>query len=469
MKFTVWMDSDDTAGEPIALAQIERHGPVAAAKLGLTLAESKDITSATQRALVQAQFRDYLTAQRICSTCGGRRKVKDYHDVHFKSLFGGVPLRIPRLFGCGCDREPGRARTVRIDGLNTWVAPELEYVQSYLSATLAYARATRFLELLLPVTAGNAVSSVRRHTLAVGERLDNELNEAADVDHETSADTPAIVAMGLDSGYVRHSQPDAERCFEVVVGRILADDSSSRSVGFVRTVENNDQVRHRLQHRVAEQGHAADGVVVFTDGDPGMRLLQLSALPKATHVLDWFHLTRHLTVLKTVLNGKPAVAQLPPEYHGPLRKDLDSLKWCLWHGQQWRSRRKLESMLFTLRLPTIASKRATVGLRRLCKKLMKYLTNNADSLPDYGKRYRAGERISTSFVESAVNQLIDWRMSKSQQMRWSRMGAHHLLQVRAEVVDGRLGETFTPLVSGVRCATIRGCNSRVTPSFEPDS
>ena len=81
-------------------------------------------------------------------------------------------------------------------------------------------------------------------------------------------------------------------------------------------------------------------------------------------------------------------------------------------------------------------------MRRLAKKLRRYLRNNADSLPNYGKRYRAGERIATSFVESAVNQLIDKRMSKSQQMRWSHAGAHLLLQVRAEVVDGCLSDNF---------------------------
>ncbi|MGI9293360.1 MAG: hypothetical protein ACR2PS_05200 [Pseudomonadales bacterium] len=46
-------------------------------------------------------------------------------------------------------------------------------------------------------------------------------------------------------------------------------------------------------------------------------------------------------------------------------------------------------------------------------------------------------------MESAVNQLIDKRMSKSQQMRWSPMGAHALLQVRVELVDDRLGIAFS--------------------------
>jgi len=73
---------------------------------------------------------------------------------------------------------------------------------------------------------------------------------------------------------------------------------------------------------------------------------------------------------------------------------------------------------------------------------MNHAENNADSIPDYGRRYRAGERIATSFVESAVNQIIDKRMSKSQQMRWSPQGAHLLLQVRTSVLDGRLRKDF---------------------------
>ena len=81
-------------------------------------------------------------------------------------------------------------------------------------------------------------------------------------------------------------------------------------------------------------------------------------------------------------------------------------------------------------------------MRRRIKELLRYLQNNQDSMANYGRRYRGGQRISTAFVESAVNQLIDKRMSKSQQMRWSPVGAHALLQVRAELVDGRLDAAF---------------------------
>ncbi|WP_444815099.1 hypothetical protein [Variovorax brevis] len=81
-------------------------------------------------------------------------------------------------------------------------------------------------------------------------------------------------------------------------------------------------------------------------------------------------------------------------------------------------------------------------IRKLTAELLAYLRGNEDSLPNYGRRYRAGRRISSAFVESAVNQLIDKRMSKSQQMRWDPRSAHLLLQVRVRVIDGQLREDF---------------------------
>jgi hypothetical protein len=37
-----------------------------------------------------------------------------------------------------------------------------------------------------------------------------------------------------------------------------------------------------------------------------------------------------------------------------------------------------------------------------------------------------------------VNSQVNARMNKRRQMRWSPQGAHHVLQVRAAVIDGRL-------------------------------
>jgi hypothetical protein len=48
-------------------------------------------------------------------------------------------------------------------------------------------------------------------------------------------------------------------------------------------------------------------------------------------------------------------------------------------------------------------------------------------IPNYGEPYRQGGRISTGFVESAVNYVVAKRFTKRQQMQWSPKGAHLLL------------------------------------------
>ncbi len=446
MKFTILISSEDDSSVPFMVAQIERTGTLSAASLGLTLAESKGLLANVQRELVESQVQCLVEKQRICTRCETRRTIKDYHSVCFKSLFGGVNVRVPRLNGCSCEGKGTPPKTVRIDELVNWVSPELEFIQSKLAAMIPYTRTADLLELMLPVDTANAPSTVRRRALSVGKRLDTELHKSPDmIDAECSkTNTGPVTTVGLDSGYVKDCRPRSEGSFEFVVGRILYENNNSRSLGFVRTIESNSAAGHRLKQRIREQGQITDGITVFTDGDPGLRCLLMSALPKATHILDWYHLTRRLTVLKRVLLGKEAIKQFPTDYHDPLCKHLESLKWRLWHGYIGGAINRIRAILFRLRLPTIAGKHVAVRMRRLIKELLRYLKNNQDSLANYGRRYRNGERISTGFVKSsAVNQLIDNRMSKSQQMRWSPLGAHALLQVRAELVDGRLAAVFS--------------------------
>jgi hypothetical protein len=79
-----------------------------------------------------------------------------------------------------------------------------------------------------------------------------------------------------------------------------------------------------------------------------------------------------------------------------------------------------------------------------------YIERNQACIPNYGERYRNGERISTGFVESAVNQVVSKRMAKKQQMQWTQRGAHLLLQVRTRVLNGEWEEVFRGWYPGFR-------------------
>ncbi len=48
----------------------------------------------------------------------------------------------------------------------------------------------------------------------------------------------------------------------------------------------------------------------------------------------------------------------------------------------------------------------------------------------------------STHVESVMNHLVNHRLSKKQQMRWSPEGAHYLLQVRAELFNGTLRDGY---------------------------
>ena len=71
-----------------------------------------------------------------------------------------------------------------------------------------------------------------------------------------------------------------------------------------------------------------------------------------------------------------------------------------------------------------------------------YLTGQSDWLVNYAERHRAGLRVGTAITEGTANFLVNRRMNKRQQMRWSRHGADLLLQVRCAAYNGTLGSGF---------------------------
>ena len=71
-------------------------------------------------------------------------------------------------------------------------------------------------------------------------------------------------------------------------------------------------------------------------------------------------------------------------------------------------------------------------------------------IPNYAERRRYGERVSTRFVESAVNTIVGKRFGKRQQMRWSKPGAHLMLQARTRALDGTLRKKFEQWYPGLK-------------------
>ena len=162
--------------------------------------------------------------------------------------------------------------------------------------------------------------------------------------------------------------------------------------------------------------------------------------PEAEHVLDWFHLTMRLTVLGQMIKGMGMDRRRHGRGHTAAA--LERIKWRLWHGDALNAIDDIECLADDI-AGALEQNPTSASLRKLAITLGEfatYITNNAGSIVNYGERFRAGERISTGFVESAVNQIVDKRFDKRQSMRWTPRGAHLLLQTRTRVLNGDLDQ-----------------------------
>ena len=130
--------------------------------------------------------------------------------------------------------------------------------------------------------------------------------------------------------------------------------------------------------------------------------------------------------------------------------EIEHAKWRLWNGLTERG------IVGLIHLEHWAEARCFQHIPSLKKlaltppETIRYRELNADSMPDYGKRYRAGQRISAGFAESAVNEIIAKRMVKKQQMRWNRHTVQGILDVRIHVLNGTLEDAFRHWHKGFR-------------------
>lgn len=178
----------------------------------------------------------------------------------------------------------------------------------------------------------------------------------------------------------------------------------------------------------------------LSDGGENVRNLQLHLSPQAEHLLDWFHITMRITVIRQMLKG---LQPHPDMWITPetMREQMERVKWFLWHGNTYQALK----ILLTIREPLeicFDQKNKHGKTWRALNDFVTYIQNNRRFITNYSERYHHGERISTGFVESAVNQVISKRFAKKQQMRWTRQGAHFLLQVRVKVLNEDLHDQF---------------------------
>lgn len=433
---------EDARPHSIDLIEITRpdslHGITG---LGLTLSEAKQLLASVQQAVVSAQGDRQATLRPTCRSCGGPCRVKAWRPHQIATLFGGVTLPLRRFVCRRCSRTetgvewPSHCRST----------PELEQLQAHLSALLPYRKASGLLRHLLPVDAGRGPETFRSHTLKVGEQLDQ-------VATTRPASGAAAITVTLDSTFIRSCKP-GDRSLEVRIGNVETPDGGRQVFGAVARTDTNVAllIRRSLE---AVGGNPDTDLTTFTDGGPGLRSILAEAGARAPPIADWFHIAMRLEHAKQAASGLSTDEPGRMQAKSVIIAEVERLHWRIWNGKAKNARISLDRIRNVMHVfgGEHGQRGAAAPSRRLWTALHEvngYLTSQSAWLVNYAKRYRAGLRVGTSVAEGTANFLINRRMNKSQQMRWSRRGADLLLQVRCAVFDGVLGSGFGQLFESV--------------------
>ena len=385
--------------------------------------------------------------------------------MRVRSAFGDLTLKSPRWRACSCRGAgaPGSFSplTELLPGRTT---PELEHLLVKWAAYGAFAAVARLLRDVLPIDRKLSGMTVRTQVQRVARHIEADLgseeyfyNGGSQREIEASPEPGRPVTVGLDGGYVRGRErpPGGTGCFEVIAGKSIPEEGRAKVFALVRRVD--EKPKRRLHEVLLSQGVVPRQQITFlSDGGDTVRELPNFLHPNAEHILDWFHVGMRLEQLSQTARGLPKPQDgedLAPEQ---LLGQLERVKWFFWHGNLLGVLDTIDDLAGTVETASDeveAGSGASVVLRKFSRALAEfagYVEANRFSIPNYAERYRYGERIATGFVESAINQVVSKRFVKKQQMRWTPLGAHLLLQVRTAEPQRRPARSLRAVVSRAR-------------------
>jgi len=420
--------------------------------IGLSIDDGKKIMAALQSAVVAHEAETYCLFRRVCPDCHTFRPVKDYTTRRIRTVFGTVKVRNPRWMLCR-DCYPGMevAFAPLMVICPDRATPELMELTARLGSMMPYRQAAKVLAEFLPIEPTESYATVRKRTIRVGERLDDQImretwqataqaDDRRQLEMQLPGDRRKEFVISIDTAHVRSSERNSARNFELVVarcGRGGRGEPGGRY--FVSGSTAQHAIRDRALHALEEVGYRGFGdVTVISDGAEILKRLPRVMPKPTTHIIDWFHIAMKIQPMQQIADYIVRSRAGHFERLPTIDRDIKAVKWRLWHGRVDRAIRDLESLLARLNQPQEEAEFSIARLRNLGVQLLTYVRSNRSAIINYGKRYRAGLRVATALAESAVNSLVGKRMVKKQQMRWSPHGAHMLMQVRTAEINGEL-------------------------------
>lgn len=459
MRWTITIEGTDEFGAAhrSEIALEKDLNSLTAGAVGFSTEDGKTIMAHLQQVIVKQQCETYVLVRRFCMDCERFRRIKDYGKRKIRTVFGCVEVRNPRILNCQrCVPYFRDASAVLRDFCPDQATPELMELSARLGSLMPYRKAADVIAEFLPVKSTESFVTVRHRTLALGKRLDEKARDRAwfdpphadereQIELDLPNDPEREFVVSIDTAHIKSASEADGRTFEIAVARCGRGLRGSRPGHYFVTADTSKQeLRLRTLQALQSEGYMGRGeITVLSDGAEIMKRLPRN-LPRPTrHIVDWFHLAMKIQPLQQVADH---IVRWRDEWTNEtvvLDEEIRALKWKLWHGQVDRAIEHLEEIIADMSMLREQGDLDAGRLWQLAQPLLTYIRQNKSAIVDYGARYRSGRRIATALAESAVNSLTARRMVKKQQMRWSKRGAHLMLQVRAAIMNGNLREQLS--------------------------
>ncbi|CAN7799154.1 ISKra4 family transposase [Paraburkholderia hospita] len=455
MRCTIVLEFDNGDGSVVKRVEVMRlHRPIddqTPGDVGLSLSEGKSLLNCVQQEFVVEQIERFCASHRSCVDCGVQRRLHDNHCSELKTALGKVYYCRERWKACNCGADGARYVSPLKNYLTEASTGELRWLRAELGATMPYRQAKAVMDLLLPTSGRDNHVTIRNHTVAIGKSIQH----APPVRRWCETEKP-IAELGIDVGYVRRARCNRKgsgkenraeagnRPSSIAVVVAALGQAGKQPRVWASAMPRTRRLNQEMTRFLEDSGYGdPNEVVVLTDGARDLAGVANDLPYDNEWILDWAHIGRMLRRVEQAI---------APLAYGRLTDSGSAFElWDLfvrfrhyvWVGrtaawQQFAARLAHLLDLRETRDPAVSSqvRKASYSLSNV----VTYLDSNAESLIDYRTWQRAGGRISTGFVESSINRIVGRRMCKSQHMRWSRVGAHSVVQLRVALLNQEFHE-----------------------------
>ncbi|MGY4282097.1 hypothetical protein ACVWXO_001317 [Bradyrhizobium sp. LM2.7] len=190
--------------------------------------------------------------------------------------------------------------------------PELMELTARLGSMLPYRQAPKVLADFLPTEPTETHATVRKRTIRIGKRLDDQVmqetwrarsqtDDRCQVEMQLPGDRRKRFVISIETAHVRSADQHSARNFELVVARCSRGGRERGGRYFVTGSTDQQAIRDRALHSLQQVGYRGFGdVTVISDGAEILKRLP-RAMPKpTTHIIDWFHLAMKIQPMQQI-------------------------------------------------------------------------------------------------------------------------------------------------------------------------